>query len=213
VRRDDVAAYVEVPDAGFMLRELAVWDVIFEHPWYFTAPALRRLFTEQGFRVLATQSSFAGQFLSIEAALGSAEDTDDDAEIAELTRRATDFGWQYRRLVADWGATLRERLGAGQRIAVWGMGSKGVTFLNAVDGGQDVQVAVDLNPRKHGRYVPGTGQRVVGPDVLSADPVDALLVMNPIYTDEIARRLEDLGTRPELLTVHDGASDLSNRRP
>jgi len=36
-------------------------------------------------------------------------------------------------------------------------------FLNLVPAGAKIDVVVDLNPRKQGMYIPGTGQRVVCP--------------------------------------------------
>jgi hypothetical protein len=47
--RRDAATYFEVPDAGYMLDCMAITGVMYEHPSYFAAPALRRLFETQGF--------------------------------------------------------------------------------------------------------------------------------------------------------------------
>ena len=43
---------------------------------------------------------------------------------------------------------------------------------------------VDANPRKRGRFVPGSGQEVVTPDDLRAAPPGAVVVTNPLYRDE-----------------------------
>jgi hypothetical protein len=67
-----------------------------------------------------------------------------------------------------------------------------------VPGGGGVQQVVDVNPRKHGRYVPGTGQRVVAPDELSAAPPDLVVVMNPLYVDEVRSTLGRLGLDAEV---------------
>ena len=83
---------------------------------------------------------------------------------------------------------------------IWGAGTKGVTFLNAV-GESGIEYAVDLNPRKHLSFIPGTGQQVVSPSFLREYRPDVVLVMNPIYRDEIEDQALGVGIAPEVLTV------------
>ena len=108
-----------------------------------------------------------------------------------------DWSWKmkvdFTDKVGEWTTNLARIERAGERVAIWGAGSKGVTFLNTVGGGQNVVCAVDINTRKQGRFVPGTGQEVVGPERLASLGVDLVLVMNPLYIDEIAETLEGLG--------------------
>ena len=47
----------------------------------------------------------------------------------------------------------------------------------------------------------GTGHRIVQPDALVDIRPDVVVVMNPIYREEIAATLEGLGLHPELITV------------
>ena len=201
-------SYFEMPDGSFLLRAVALWDVIYEHPQHFTPPALRRLFVEAGFSVTALGSSFGGQYLWIEAAPCGDERSEpqqsgarDDPEVAELAGLVSAFSEQAAAKVERFAAELRSRLDAGGRVALWGAGSKGVTFLNLVPGGDRVGCVVDVNPRKHGRYVPVTGQPVVGPEELRAFRPDAVLVMNPLYELEIRAMLGDLGVEAEAVSV------------
>ena len=46
--RADPVIFVEVPNALYTLRELGIWDLIYEHFSYFTAQSLSRLFVEAG---------------------------------------------------------------------------------------------------------------------------------------------------------------------
>ena len=89
----------------------------------------------------------------------------------------------------------------GWRVALWGAGSKGVTFLNTVDRGELIGAVVDLNPRKHGKHVAGTGQVVEPPESLVGHGVDAILVANPVYEEEIRQRCSQLGLSPKLVTL------------
>jgi SAM-dependent methyltransferase len=196
----DATVYFEMPDGGYMLREAAIWDLIYEHPNHFTAPALRRLFEDAGYGVLDLGSSFGGQYLYIEAARGR-NGHPPGPSAADLAPHVSAFADAHRSKLRAWEERLGELSAAGRTVAVWGAGSKGVSFLNTVPGGDAVAHVVDLNPRKHGRYVPGTGQRIVAPDALCGTNVDAVLVMNRLYTDEIHRTLDNLGVRADLLIV------------
>ena len=70
-----------------------------------------------------------------------------------------------------------------------------------VRGADRIQSVVDINPRKHGKYVPGTGQPVVGPKDLVDSPPDIVLVMNPIYRDEIAGLIAELGITADVEVI------------
>ena len=61
------AVYFEVPDATYMVSELAVWDLIYEHVSYFAAPTLELLFRRAGFDVTEVDRAFGDQYLYLEA--------------------------------------------------------------------------------------------------------------------------------------------------
>lgn len=192
---EGAVVYLEVPDASYMLRTLAVWDVIYEHPWYFSGPTLRRLFHDAGFAVLAVGSTFGGQYLFVETrpSLTALPVPEASEEIGGLAVLADRFAAGYREALAAWAEGLATFAAAGKRVALWGIGSKGVTFLNSVPGAEAVGCTVDLNPRKHGRHVPGTGHRVVGPEDAARYKPDVIVAMNPLYLAEIGRIAEDVG--------------------
>jgi C-methyltransferase C-terminal domain len=60
---------------------------------------------------------------------------------------------------------------------------------------------VDINPRKQGHYVAGTGQTIVGPKRLHAFRPDVVLVMNPLYRREILQALQGLGVRSDVVSI------------
>ena len=49
--------------------------------------------------------------------------------------------------------------------------------------------------------MPGTGQSIVGPRQLAEIRPTHVIVMNPIYRDEISAELQRLGLEPKLLAV------------
>lgn len=191
----DATAYFEVPDAGYMLQRLALWDLIYEHCSYFTAPTLVALFEATGFTVLDHGTSFSDQYLWIEAApSGSASGKVrvDPNPLTPLEEAASTFGQRLRREADDWSERV-EKLAADGDVVVWGAGSKGVTFLNLIDTAPRITGAVDINPRKTGLRIPGTGHRVVLPAELPTDRAVHVVLMNAVYEGEVRATLEELG--------------------
>ena len=75
-----------------------------------------------------------------------------------------------------------------------------MTFLNLVSrSGAAIACAADISPRKQGRYVPGAGQRVVSPEELADYSPELVVVMNPMYRDEILERLRAVDLHPEIV--------------
>ena len=63
----DVPVYFEVPNAGWMLRAVSMWDVIYEHVGYWTAPAMETAFRRAGLAPVSVREGYDGQFLMLEA--------------------------------------------------------------------------------------------------------------------------------------------------
>jgi SAM-dependent methyltransferase len=197
--RPSTAVYFEVPNALYTLRDLGIWDLIYEHCSYYSPDSLRRLFSAGGFRVDTVAETFGGQYLGIDAfpADGPCPTTGTPAD--DLPRLVDAFGRRYREKVDQCRAILRQAAGAGKRIVAWGGGSKGVTFLNVLRNAAPIEALVDLNPRKHGLFVGGTGQRITAPEDLPGLRPDVIIIMNPLYQGEIAQQVASLGLKAELL--------------
>lgn len=103
--------------------------------------------------------------------------------------------------IASWEDRLEEANAAGKKVVIWGASSKGVAFLTSLRNGDTVEYAVDINPYKQGRFMPGAGQEIVGPDFLEDYRPDLVIPMNPIYLEEIRSDLMGRGLTPELLAV------------
>ena len=64
-----------------------------------------------------------------------------------------------------------------------------------------INSVVDLNPRKHGSFVPGSGTPVVAPEALVEFSPDVVVLANPIYRDEVRSILADLGQDVDVICV------------
>jgi C-methyltransferase C-terminal domain len=119
--------------------------------------------------------------------------------IADLTNLMARFDHQCREKQAMWCDILRKLAAAGNRIAIWGAGSSSTSFLTTLAVGDEVSYVVDVSPRRQGKYMPGTGHRIVAPDVMVAMRPNVMIVMNSVLTFEIRDLLAKAGCAPTLL--------------
>jgi hypothetical protein len=204
--RTDTGVFIEVPNGTYTLENFFVWDIIYEHASYFTRDSLEFCLRFSGLRVTRSYETYSGQFLCAEAvpAVGlPRKDREDSGTGATPGNRATidRFSKTYPRVLEEWRLRI-ERLGASEgRVVVWGAGSKGVMFLNSFDSRGVVECVVDVNSRKHGKFISGTGHEIVGPDRLRDLRPGTVVIANPVYRAEIERKVSSLGLSPDFITL------------
>ena len=176
---------IETPAVEWILGNHVIWDFFYEHCSLFSASSLARVFAASGFEVRTVDPVFNGQYLWLTAsATGTARRRarhDPDPAIADACRR---FAAVERVIRQRWEEVV-ERARVRGPVAVWGAGAKGSTFVNLLDpAAEQIACVVDVNPRKQGRYIAGSGHRVVSPQAL-ADGIQTVFIMNPNYESEI----------------------------
>lgn len=196
--RTGVPVFFEVPNALYTLRDGGIWDIIHEHCSYFNSSSLARLFSGSGYRPLDVAEAYDGQFLTIHARTEAGPSKAGPAPSTELAPLIATFAESYRRKVEDWNRHLRAIDKEGRKVVIWGSGSKGIAFLNTLRP-KAINYVVDVNPRKQGKYTAGTGQQIVAPQFLAEYRPDVVIVMNPIYRDEIRRTTEEMGIEARFL--------------
>ncbi len=195
------ALYFEVPNSRYTLQNMGIWDIIYEHCGYFCDHSLASAFIHSGFQVEEIWESFGGQFLSIVASSNPAKkikQTSND-RVIEVTDAATALKQNYDDKLHIWTDRLKNLKQQGMKAAVWGAGSKGVTFLNALNASDEIGCIVDINTHKKGKFTAGTGHRIVPPDFLSDYQPDFVIVMNPLYVDEVSASLREINVGAEIL--------------
>ena len=195
--RRETVVFFEVPDFAFALRNLSMWDIIYEHCSYFGPHALTQTFERAGFEKLDLRSYYGGTFIGIEArpaAAGDAEATSSDSVDA-----AEDFAQAWPAKLDGWKKTLDAVRSSGRPAVLWGAGARGVSFLNMTGAEDAIAGVVDLNPRKHGKHMAGTGHAIIPPDRLRDLQPGTVILTNPMYRDEISAQLDELGVAAEIL--------------
>jgi SAM-dependent methyltransferase len=200
ILREGGAGYFEVPNGLAVLRERRIWDLTYEHISYFSTRSLHRALSDAGFAVARVGSSFGGQYLFAEV-LAVERDAAASCLPAEDVEAPGDFENSFGAILTQWKDRIANMTAEGSRVALWGAGVKATGFLNMLGIGSEdgVEYVVDINPKKTGRFMPGTAQEIVTPEQLRHYRPDTVIVMNPEYLGEIRTKLQSVGVECELL--------------
>lgn len=198
-----IPVFFELPDVMRELREGAFWDLYYEHCSYFSSGSLARLFRSSGFDVTHLTCEYGGQYILLDAVPADGPTrarlpAEDDLE--SLSESAEAFGRAGAAAVEKWSTLVRAPAAKGPTV-VWGSGSKGVSFLTTLGITDEVDHVVDINPFRQGKFMPGTGHEIVAPAFLGRSRPGRVLVMNPVYVQEISAQLRELGVDAEILSV------------
>ncbi|MFV0316425.1 MAG: class I SAM-dependent methyltransferase [Microthrixaceae bacterium] len=201
--RPGASAYLEVPESTMMLRDLSIWDLVYEHCHYFVKESFSSLLESADLEVLTTRTGFGDQFLSAEVSAAAEPQgvprTSVEPLPIELRRMIGSLGANIETGRDEWVRRLGELRSEGRKVAVWGAGARAVTFCAMVGGAGEVDYFVDANPAKQGTYLAGSGHPIHPPDHLVYEPVDVVVILNNIYEDEIRAGLTTMNVEAELV--------------
>ena len=184
-----------------VLREPAFWDIYYEHCTYFTAGSLARLFRDTGFELIDLELAYDGQYILL-VAKPSTKPTppslalEDDLD--QTKKAVEEFPALCTQSLTRWHNLINENATNDKRTIIWGSGSKGVSFITTLGITDQIQYAVDINPYKHNKFMPGSGHEIVPPQNMTQYQPTDVIVMNPIYCDEINKDLQSLNVSATL---------------
>ncbi|MCU0533016.1 MAG: class I SAM-dependent methyltransferase [Hydrococcus sp. Prado102] len=202
--RLETAVFFEIPDTTRVLRDLSFEDIYYEHCSYFTPGSLARLFRFSGFEVTDLYQAYGNQYLLIEAKPVATPSKEVHPLEESRDRMAQDvkyFATEIAKKLDRWKQQLEQWNRQGERVAIWGSGSKCVAFLTTLNAADKVQHVVDINPHRHGKFIPGVGKEIMPPEFLKEFQPDRVIVMNPIYCGEIQKMLDEMGVTTEVIPL------------
>jgi SAM-dependent methyltransferase len=179
--------FLETPAVEWILENNILQDFFYEHCSYFAEETLRSTAEAEGFHVERVTRVFGGQYLWLDGIAGAMRPrrlatSERWTALAEAARR---YGLEAEQRLTRLKRRL-ETLRASGAVALWGAGAKGVTLANLADPELLlVDSLVDINPKKQGRFVPGTGHAIVAPGALRDREIRHVVVMNPNYEAEV----------------------------
>ena len=184
--------YSEVPNADLMLEQCALWDLIYEHFSYFTKQSLTAAIRNADLNPVDVGTMYGDQFLYAVSNAESDSKPIFDGTNDSAVEAAIKFGETARATINRAKENLQSMSRTGN-VALWGAGSKGMTYLNIVADEGQISAVVDVNPRKLGYGVPGTAFTISEPATLKSNPPSTVLIANPIYKKEISDALTTMG--------------------
>ena len=200
---------IEVPDATRLWRSCAFEDIYYEHCSCFSAGSLAAAVRRAGFAVTDLRREYGDQYLVLEACLDRSRDRRFDIEEtpAETLTDIESFRTRIGGTLESWRSRIASARERGERVAIWGSGSKCVAFLRTLGIDGMIDAIIDVNPHREGKVAPGLGMAISRPEALIEIEADLIVVMNPLYLSEISTRCRDMGLSARLLALG-GAADL-----
>jgi SAM-dependent methyltransferase len=197
----------QVPDVIRILREVAFWDIYYEHCSYFSHESLAGLFQRCGFHVVDRWKDYSDQYLFVEVRPGAekvaAPLLTAEEDLDELAQYVAYFSKESPRRIDMWRTEIGKMKSRGDTVAIWGGGSKGVAFLTTLDIQDEVEYVIDINPKKQGTFMAGTGHKIVSPEFMKKVTPDVIIAMNPVYIQEITSRMAIMDITARLLSVNE----------
>ena len=198
----DVVSFIEVPDVSRILKEVAFWDIYYEHCSYFTLGSLARLFRLNNFELEYLAKDYFDQYLLIDLkpVTNKSKKIMDVEESVEVTyKNVLDFSTNSKEKIGKWKEKLNQIREEKMKAVVWGSGSKCVGFMTTLNVIDEIGFIVDINPERHGKFIAGSGKQILSPKKLRDYKPDVVIIMNPVYLNEIKQDLSDMDLFPELL--------------
>jgi hypothetical protein len=196
-------SFFEVPDVTRILKEVAFWDIYYEHCSYFTTGSLARLFRFTNFEVTYLTKDYFDQYLLIDLkpVINKSKKTFDVEEsLKKTTKNVLAYSENSKRKIGKWKTKLNQIREEKKKAIVWGSGSKCVGFMTTLNVVDEIEYIVDINPLRHGKFIAGVGKQIKPPIFLRSYKPDIVIIMNPVYYNEIKQDLLNMGLRPELIS-------------
>lgn len=185
---DEGMGLVTVPSLEYIMENDGFYELIRDHLAYYTFETLRELLESCGFEVLE-QEMVNRDTLSV---------------IVKKKPRM-----KAGRLFDSIGIIHQEVNGyidklavENKSLAIWGASHQGFTLAATTRLGERVRYIIDSAPFKQGRFAPGSHLAIVAPEHFFEEPVDAVLIVAPGYTEEIKGIIRQrFGSEVEVLAL------------
>ncbi len=185
-------AHIEVPWLGRML-ELGAFDTIYhEHQFAWSVKSIERLCSQYALGIRAVHlEDVHGGSLHVQIARGPSS-----VAASRWIEQETSLGLgavsryeRFRQRVEALRLEILDVLESYRSVGGYGAAAKAVVMLNVFGlGVNQIPWVADVSPHKQGRFIPGTGQRIVSPSRLLDEHPPACLLFAWNLAREVAQR-------------------------
>jgi SAM-dependent methyltransferase len=197
--KEDGVLFLDMPDfePSLLVGDCsAVWE---EHVSYFTEPILRKLLARHGLEITEVRKyDFSSGCLAVIARTTEKVKIADDGETRRVMDLAAAFGGAVRGFEAGLRDGLSQARERGVEVALYGVGVRGCCTLNGLDLSGLVDYAVDDQPERQGKFMPGCRLEIRPSSVLGEGrgPVICLLAVNNENEDKVEAKVREAVDRP-----------------
>lgn len=166
---------VMVPSLEHLLEPGGFYDITADHIAYYSEDTLRYLLQKNGFDVIES-----GQVskIYIYAIVKKRQPVD----LKTIWSDVEPLAQKVRKFVS-------ESTADNKKIAVWCAGHFAFTVLSVAQIGDKISYIIDNAKFKQGFYAPASHVPIVGVEHFQEEPVDTILILGPIYIDELIREI------------------------
>ncbi len=175
---------VTVPSLEYILDQESYYELIRDHIAYYSFDTLRTLLECNGFQVLEEEVINRDTISMIVKKIPKRFDGNRIFAVKPVDISPLERG--YQRVRDDVMNLLDTLAREGKTAAIWGASHQGFTLAGTLGLEQEIAYIIDSAPFKQGKYAPASHLRIVSPDHVNQEPVDAIIIVAPGYTEEIA---------------------------
>lgn len=168
--------YIMVPSMEHLLEKNGFFDVSRDLMAYYSIDTLKLLFEKNNFDVLEC-----------------GEKLDYYIYIIVKKRKKIDLKskWSFsKNLILELQKFVFKEKKEDRKVAVWCAGHFAFTVLSTSKIGNNVSYIIDNAKFKQGYYAPGSKVPIVGVEHYKEEPVDTIIILGPIYVDEIVSEIK-----------------------
>jgi len=169
---EEAYGLITVPSLEYILEKESYYELIRDHLAYYSQDTFRFVLERNGFRVLEMRIVNRDTWEAIVEKKGKVS--------------ASALVENRLKLQKEIYGVIEEIERDGGRMAVWGASHQGLTILSSMELDTKIPYVIDSAPFKQGKYTTGSHIPIVAPDYFHESPVQAILIIAPGYTDEIA---------------------------
>jgi len=196
--------YHLLEDDGLWLLEFPYWihdletnqfdQIYHEHVYYYSVTALQLMMEKHGFKIIrAEKQNIHGGTLRLVMAKQTSNIEADDS-LDSIIENEKNYDLEYYK---NWGNQVYTHLDKckdiikqlkleGKNIVAFGAAAKGCIFLNACGiTDSEIDFIIDDTDIKQGKYMPGTGIKIVGREFVNFKEIDYIVVLAHNFADYI----------------------------
>jgi hypothetical protein len=184
-------------------------QIYHEHVYYYTIIPLVKLFEKYNLRISKiVPQKIHGGTLRLYIVKKSSKLISDES-VSKYLNQEESYDLNF---MIKWGERVLEKLGHykeiindykknNKKMACYGAAAKGCVFLNCLNlNHNDIEFIIDDTDIKQNKFMPGTGLKIVGREILKNTKIDTIIILTHNFSEYITKKLREEGYEGEIIT-------------